>query len=79
MEKNELIGKKVYGFKFLTSGTQPTYSPGMDNYIGKIGIIESVDHNSVVLRFDNEDYWWYPLSLVEEHLVHEFNDNYEIC
>jgi hypothetical protein len=79
MEKNELFGKKVYGFKFLTSGTQLTYKTYMDNYIGKIGIIESCDHNSVVLRFDNGDYWWYPLSLVEEHLVPEFSDNYEIC
>lgn len=79
MKKNELIGKKVYGFKFLTSGTQPTYYPDMDKYIGKVGIIESVDRNSVVLNFDNEDYWWYPLSHDKEHLVPEFNDNYEIC
>jgi hypothetical protein len=79
MERDKLIGKKVYGFKFKKVGASPSYNPNMNRYIGKVGIIEYYDSASVKVRFDDEEFWWYPLVFIQEHLVPELTDNYEIC
>jgi hypothetical protein len=68
--KQKLIGRKVKGFKFETNA--PVYQSDMDNYIGEVGVIEEyVEENiSFKVRF-KDNYWHYPASLIEQHLVDE--------
>jgi hypothetical protein len=71
MNTNNLIGKKVKGFKF--DGTYGTsYNPKMDVHIDEIGeIIEYKPKSNVCgVEFEN-DYWFYPAELIEQHLVEE--------
>ena len=77
MKKEELIGKKVRGFRFESNrnfGLQ--YMPKiMDNYIGKVGGI--VDYNikfdSYRVKFENGMSYHYPAERIEHHLVVEEN------
>lgn len=64
-----LIGKKVRGFKFKGSN----YVSFMDKHIGEIGVIEYFDKTDELFRVQFKDEWWnYPLSEIENHLVEEF-------
>jgi hypothetical protein len=73
MNTNKLIGKKVKGFKF-DDGIQKDfeYVSDMDSQIGKIGKIKNYRNsdNSYHVEFEN-DYWFYPAELIEQHLVEE--------
>lgn len=62
----ELIGKKVRGFKF----NKLWYLQKMDNYIGKIGAIKQYDKNEdwFLVKFNN-DSCAYPADQIEAHLV----------
>lgn len=64
-----LIGRKVKGFKF----EGPRYSPKMDNYIGKVGVITVAWGGEGVYRVDFEDgdFWNYPAEEIEQHIVKE--------
>jgi len=76
-----LIGKKIKGFKFKSSGFAVSYNSSMDYYIGQIGEITRVDTSSVCVKFDDGDTWWYPLSLVkviEEEIDNQISEYYEI-
>lgn len=64
----DLIGRKVRGFKFDT--VELYFDVDMQKYVGKIGVIDDIDESSVCVEFEN-DYWWYPISLIHEHLVEE--------
>ena len=59
-----LVGKKVKGFGFGSSALT-------QNYIGKIGLIKSVEGNSIKVQFE-DDYWFYPLDQIQPHLVNEY-------
>jgi hypothetical protein len=66
MKKEELIGKKVRGFRF--EGT--SYNPKMEVHIGEIGeIIEYKPNSNVYGVAFNSDAWYYPAELIEQHLV----------
>jgi hypothetical protein len=70
----DLIGKKVKGFKFESSeydGLQ--YNSYMDEYIGEEGCIVCYNerYNCYKVQF-KDDYWDYPASLIEQHLVEEW-------
>ena len=74
MKKEELIGKKVRGFRFERgwyNGLQ--FADEMNNYyIGKVGTI--VEYNKTNNRYKVEfevGYWLYPAELIEQHLVEE--------
>jgi hypothetical protein len=73
MNTNKLIGKKVKGFKFddgMHKGLE--YVSDMNRQIGKIGKIIAYRNsdNSYHVEFE-DDYWFYPAELIEQHLVEE--------
>jgi len=74
--KQELIGRKVKGFKFDGHLADCGYNPKMDNYINQIGVIESCNDllNSYYVEF-KDDKWQYPAELIEQHLVDESGIN----
>jgi hypothetical protein len=69
---NNLIGKKVRGFKFDNDKYDYGYSDKMDKHIGEVGIIKEYTQvfNAYLVDFENED-WYYPAELIEQHLVEE--------
>lgn len=79
MKEKELIGKEVYGFKFPDGkdGIHWITNGDMDKLIGQIGVIKKYSQNgkSVWVKFPNSTrnaksyYWWYPVSMISEHLV----------
>jgi len=66
----ELIGKKVKGFKFEDFYYCPST---MDEFVGKIGTVELIlqDNNRVLVDFGNSDSWIYPADQIEAHLVED--------
>jgi predicted AlkP superfamily phosphohydrolase/phosphomutase len=75
--KQKLIGRKVKGFKFEDGKHNGlAYGQAMDNYIGKIGTITRYrgrnDYYQVVF---NDDFFFYPAELIEQHLVDESESN----
>jgi hypothetical protein len=77
MNTNKLIGKKVKGFKFEDGKYNGlSFANEMENYIGKVGIIDSYnkDNNRYRVEFNvdfNSQSWSYPAELIEQHLVEE--------
>lgn len=65
-----LIGKKVKGFRFDENKCQLYYLVEMNNYIGEEGFIIDYDinDNSYLVMFIAES-WWYPAKLIEQHLI----------
>ena len=66
----ELIGKKVRGFKFGLKYTCG-YLGYMDKFIGKIGVIDCYFeyNNSFLVNFGECNKWSYPADQIEAHLV----------
>ena len=64
------VGRKIIGFRFEDGTDGVFYSPDMKGLIGKIGLI--IEHNSsnVYVEIGN-GYWYYPISLIEQHLIEE--------
>jgi predicted RNase H-like HicB family nuclease len=75
MKKEELIGKKVRGFRFESNknyGLQ--YMPNiMDKYVGKEGVIEqyNIQFDSYRVKFEDGMSCHYPVERIEHHLVDE--------
>jgi hypothetical protein len=69
---NNLIGKKIKGFKFDDDKYKYGYTDKMDKHIGVVGIIKEYTQglNAYLVDFENED-WLYPAELIEQHLVEE--------
>jgi hypothetical protein len=68
---NNLIGKKVKGFKFEDGKYNGLSFPNeMNHYIGKVGIIDEYNetNNRYKVEFE-DDYLFYPAELIEQHLV----------
>ena len=65
-----LIGKKARGFKF-NSTEKCDFTFGMEEKIGEIGTITRYDEweNSYKITFDDGDYWFYPATEIEKHLI----------
>lgn len=64
----DLIGRKVRGFRFENEKGNVYWNIGMRAYIGKVGqIIEKIG-GFVTVQFDDAT-WGYPISLIHEHLV----------
>ena len=72
----DLIGKKVRGFRFNKDSIP--YNHEMDKVVGSIGTIVrySEEYKYYEVIFDNgESLWWYPASLIEQHLVDNTNQD----
>ena len=67
----DLLGKKIKGFRFIGNPHSVNYNMSMNKYIGVIGKIKSVRNDSVTVIFPNHDTWSYPLSEIHEHLVEQ--------
>jgi hypothetical protein len=67
----ELIGKKIKGFKFDDTDWLPYNNKEMDNYIGKIGVITKVHGKDVRIKFEDDNYYFYPLPEALNHIVEE--------
>lgn len=74
-EKEELIGKKVRGFKFEDT-KDVYYVTKMGSHIGEIGIIAlyKPEHNTYRVDFPN-DYWFYPAAEIEKYLIETEKQN----
>jgi hypothetical protein len=64
------IGRKCKGFRFQDKTNDIRWSGLMENFIGKIGLITEQRYPSVKISF-KDDFWDYPTSLIEEHLIPE--------
>jgi hypothetical protein len=74
MKKEELIGKKVRGFRFEKEVNSVWYMASqMDQYVGKEGIIGEYDpkFDSYRVKFEDGMSYHYPAERIEHHLVVE--------
>jgi predicted RNase H-like HicB family nuclease len=74
MKKEELIGKKVRGFRFEKNVNSVWYMASqMDQYVGKEGIIGEYDpkFDSYSVKFEDGMSYHYPAERIEHHLVME--------
>lgn len=74
----ELIGKKVKGFKF-ESNENLVYYRYMGKYIGKIGYVtKKYDDGTCRIDFGG-NYFFYPIDQIEDHLVEEETKPHSFC
>ena len=71
-----LIGRKVRGFKFDGDYGDFSFVDGMDKRIGEIGEIKLIEDDFAQVFF-GLDYWSYPLDQIKEHLVDEVPTHYD--
>jgi hypothetical protein len=64
------IGRKCKGFRFENETDGQTWGSYKEKHIGEIGEITKQEDDSVRIQFQN-DFWYYPISLIEEHLIPE--------
>lgn len=68
----DLIGRKVKGFKFETDLEGVDYNSGMDKHIEEVGVIKRYDKFDETFKVQfKDDYWYYPVSKAVKHLVFE--------
>lgn len=69
MTQEQLIGKKVRGFKF--DGYPPGWTIEMLDCIGKIGVCKSFHYpsNSIKVLFDDGQVWHYPVEQIKKHIL----------
>ena len=63
------IWKKIRGFKF-ESNDDVVWNEHKSDCIGQVGLITYQNTKSVGVEFE-DDYWYYPIEFVEQHLVEE--------
>jgi hypothetical protein len=62
------VGMKAKGFKF-EEREYLGYSPNMDKYIDKIGVIGIIDDRIFSIRFEDGNFWYYPIELAHRALL----------
>jgi hypothetical protein len=67
------VGRKCKGFRFEDETDDTPWGELMEKFIGKVGLIYDQYDNSVRINFEN-DYCYYPISLIEPHLIPETPD-----
>ena len=70
---NNLIGRKIKGFKFEGKEWLP-YVGYMDDRIGEVGEITFLYSDSAQVFFNDGCFWRYPLDQIEKHLIPEENE-----
>ena len=74
MRNEDLLGKKVVGFRFAGG---VGFSEGMERHVGEVGVIKTIKYSSqqegliAYVNFSDGNSWYYPLELVLDHLVPE--------
>jgi hypothetical protein len=58
------LGDRAKGFKFENGTDGVRFYDEKEMFIGKIGIINSIQNNSFIIVFPNDRYMTYPLSLI---------------
>jgi len=75
-EMETYIGRKCKGFRFKSGiSASLAWSLDMKKHIGEIGEIDYQKNDRVRIRFQKKYAYFYPLSLIEEHLIPEGEDN----
>jgi hypothetical protein len=64
------VGRKCKGFSFEDGIDDVNWARQMETHIGEIGEITKQGDSSVRISFKN-NWWGYPTSLIEEHLIPE--------
>jgi hypothetical protein len=67
------VGRKCKGFRFedgIDGIDGVRWGSDMHHHIGEIGEITKQEDDSVRIQFQN-DFWYYPISLIEPHLIPE--------
>jgi hypothetical protein len=64
------VGRKCKGFRFESGTDGLSWTTDMETHIGEIGVITKQDNTGVAIKFEN-DWWYYPISLIEEYLIPE--------
>jgi hypothetical protein len=65
------VGKKIKGFKFKDWTNSVCWNEDMEVYIGEVGLILEQYSRFVMVEFDDDNVWGYPISLIEDNLVEE--------
>jgi hypothetical protein len=66
------VGRKIRGFMFEDWINGVVWNEKMEAYIGRVGeVLRQRCDNCVVVEFDDDDTWSYPISLIEPHLIDE--------
>jgi hypothetical protein len=78
------VGRKIRGFRFGDGKDGFSWTEDMASYIGKVGLIIMEAHKYVVVEFEDDNTYRYPLSLIEQHLIEEctcenINDTCDYC
>ena len=64
------VGRKCKGFRFEDGTDGVNWLEKKESRIGEVGLITYQEDDSVGIEFEN-DWWNYPISLIEEHLIPE--------
>src|SRR5690606_17808763 len=68
----DLVGRKMIGFRFESDEDRIFFSEPMEKYVGREGEIISLNvGNTVIVKFSDGNGFCYPIELVEEHLIPE--------
>jgi len=68
------VGRKIRGFRFRFEDEDEGgvgWGKHMEAYIGKVGLIIKQACKYVVVEFEDDEAWYYPISLIEPHLIDE--------
>lgn len=66
-----LIGRKIKGFKFESTITGINYYRHMDRYNGQVGTIEAFGDNYVYVEFKDTTQIYYPIDQIQPYLIKE--------
>ena len=69
------VGRKCKGFRFEDGIDGVRWGSDMFDIIGQVGEVVAQGENHVNIEFNNFESWLYPISLIEEHLIPEEEDN----
>jgi hypothetical protein len=64
------VGRKIRGFRFEDGTDGVVWIESKEKHIGIIGEIICQHEKYVILQFKIES-WYYPISLIEQHLIEE--------
>jgi hypothetical protein len=65
------IGRECKGFRFEDEIDGISWITDMETHIGEIGVITKQYNTYVAIEFENSYSYFYPISLIEPHLVEE--------
>ena len=65
------VGRKIRGFSFKDGTDGVGWDRDMRAYIGREGLIISAFNGFANVEFEDDETWYYPISLIEPHLIEE--------